>query len=154
MSPNQNVPVALNYEGLPYKGDLSFNGTDTYVLKLIMNDGYVYTKSYTNTNILMPQQNWLAVGHRGSEIIDLNTIKLYSNGNLVYQPCLKIPYTESKTGSKIVGVNYRERVKDMYKQFGYAPYYTLSDTDFTLPMGEIYGMIENLRRLIIQRTSS
>jgi hypothetical protein len=42
----------------------------------------------------------------------------------------------------------------MYEQSGYAPYYTLGDNDFTLPMGEIYGMIENLRKLIIERTSS
>lgn len=72
--------------------------------------------------------------------IDLNAFKIYADGDLVYQPCLKIPYTLSKTGSKIVDSYYRSRVSDMYDQFGYAPYYTLSDTDFTLPQGEIYGM--------------
>ena len=30
--------------------------------------------------------------------IDLNSFKIYVDGNLVYQPCLKIPYTQSKTG--------------------------------------------------------
>ena len=76
--------------------------------------------------------------------IDLNSIAYESNGNLIYQPCLKIPYTQSKTGSKIVDVAYRDRVQDMYEQFGYAPYYTLDEENqnFTLPMGEIYGMIE------------
>ena len=76
--------------------------------------------------------------------IDLNTTKVYINDNLVYQPCLKIPYTESKTGSKIVDAAYRDRVQDMYEQFGYAPYYTIDEENqnFTLPMGEIYGMIE------------
>ena len=74
--------------------------------------------------------------------IDLNSVKFYVDGNLVYQPCLKIPYTKSKTGSKIADVSVRPRVTDMYEQFGYAPYYTLSDTDFTLPMGELYGMLE------------
>lgn len=77
--------------------------------------------------------------------IDLNSFKIYVDGNLVWQPMLKIPYTESKTGSKIVDSIYRDRVTDMYEQFGYAPYYTLSDTDFTLPMGDLYGMIENLK---------
>ena len=74
--------------------------------------------------------------------IDLNALKIYIDGNLVYQPCLKIPYTLSKTGSKIVDSTYRDRVNDMYEQFGYAPYYTLDEgTDFTIPQGEIYGMI-------------
>ncbi len=85
--------------------------------------------------------------------IDLNSFKIYVDGDLVYQPCLKIPYTQSKTGSKVADSIYRERVKDMYEQFGYAPYYTLGSSDFTLPMGDIYGMIEKLRELIIQRTS-
>lgn len=73
--------------------------------------------------------------------IDLNAFKIYINGSLVYQPCLKIPYTLSKTGSKVVDSVYRERVEDMNNQYGYAPYFTLSDTNFTLPMGEVYGLI-------------
>lgn len=74
--------------------------------------------------------------------INLNTLKIYTNDNLTYQPCLRVPYTESKTGSKIVDVAYRNRVQDVYEQFGAAPYYTLDETNnnFTLPMGEIYGM--------------
>ena len=64
--------------------------------------------------------------------IDLNAFKIYVDGNLVYQPCLKIPYTQSKIGPKIVNSVYRDRVQDMYNQFGYTHYYTLGDTDFTL----------------------
>ena len=64
--------------------------------------------------------------------IDLNAFKIYVDGNLVYQPCLKIPYTQSKTGSKIVDDVYRERVQDMYEQCGYTHYYTLGDEDYTL----------------------
>ena len=82
--------------------------------------------------------------------VDLNSVKLFVDGDLVYQPCLKIPYTQSKTGSKIVNSIYRDRVIDMYDEFGYAPYYTLSDTDFTLPMGEVYGMMEKYKANIIQ----
>lgn len=59
--------------------------------------------------------------------IDLNSFKIYVDGNLVYQPCLKIPYTQSKTGSKIVNAIYRGRVNDMAEQFGYAPYYILQE---------------------------
>ena len=79
--------------------------------------------------------------------IDLNAFKIYVDGNLVYQPCLKIPYTQSKTGSKIVDVAYRDRVIDLYEQEGKAKYYTIDELNknFTLPMGEIYGMIENIK---------
>lgn len=68
--------------------------------------------------------------------IDLNSFKIYVDGNLVYQPTLRIPYNQSKTGSKIVNAVYRDRVQDMYEQFGWANYYTLSDSDFTVPYGE------------------
>ena len=77
--------------------------------------------------------------------IDLNSFKIYVDGNLVYQPCLKIPYTESKTGSKIVNSIYRDRVNDMASQFGSANYYTLDkyNRNFTLPKGELYGLMGN-----------
>ena len=57
---------------------------------------------------------------------------------------IEIPYTLSKTGSKIVDVAYRDRVIDLYEQEGQAGYYTIDEPNknFTLPMGEIYGMIE------------
>ena len=81
---------------------------------------------------------------QSSAEFDINSFKIYGDGNLIYQPCLKIPYTKSKTGSKIVDAAYRDRVQDMYEQYGYAPYYTIDEENenFTLPMGEIYGMIE------------
>lgn len=84
--------------------------------------------------------------------IDLNSIAYESNGSLIYQPCLKIPYTLSKTGSKIVDVAYRDRVQDMYEQLGHAPYYTLDEEnqDFTLPMGELYGFYEKYKNSINQ----
>jgi hypothetical protein len=83
--------------------------------------------------------------------IDLNTFKIYVDGDLVYQPCLKIPYTEAgngkgynaSTGSKIVNSIYRDRVNDMAEQFGFANYYTLDEDNgnFTLPQVELYGLI-------------
>lgn len=78
--------------------------------------------------------------------LDLNSIEIYIDGNLIYQPCLKIPYNISKTGSKVVDVYARNRVVSMYEQFGYAPYYTINEANqnFTLPMGEVYGMIQKL----------
>lgn len=76
-------------------------------------------------------------------LIDLNALKIYVNGDLVYQPCLHIPYNLSSTGSKIVDVAYRDRVIDVYNQYGSANYYTIDEINenCTLPMGEIYGLI-------------
>lgn len=73
--------------------------------------------------------------------VDLNEIKIITDKNIIYQPCLLIPYAESSTGSKIVDSYYRDRVVEVYNRYGVADYYTLSDADFTLPMGEIYGLI-------------
>ena len=56
-----------------------------------------------------------------------------------------IPYTLSKTDSKIVDSSYRAYITALYNQQGYAPYYTLDEGNgnFTLPAGEIYGMMLN-----------
>lgn len=58
---------------------------------------------------------------------------------------VSIPYTLSKTGSKIADASARTNVTALYNQQGYAPYYTLDEinTDYTLPMGEIYGLTLN-----------
>ena len=68
------------------------------------------------------------------------------NGNITGTDTIneiQIPYTLSKTGSKIVDVAYRDRVQDLYQQTGEALYYTIDEPNqnFTLPMGEVYGMI-------------
>lgn len=111
--------------------------------------------SQDSTAIVNTSYNWIIGGSTKSDklygytingTIDLNTVKIYTDGDLVYQPCLKIPYTLSKTGSKVVDSYYRPRVEDMYNQFGYAPYYTLneSNNNFTLPQTEIYGLINKV----------
>lgn len=125
-----------------------FDGTNTYKLfyKYSTNNEYILLKTITNSNII-PNTNNMVLGYvnypKLTGFIDLNALKVYVDGNLVYQPCLKIPYTESKTGSKIVDSVYRSRVNDMAKQFGYATYYTLDEDNgnFTLPMGELYGLM-------------
>jgi hypothetical protein len=88
---------------------------------------------------------------KGSVIFDLNKIKFYSNGNLVYQPCLKIPYTKGSEqyGGKYVNAQYLPRVKDAYEQGLANDYFTLDEVNgtYTLPMGNLYGMIEKLNQL-------
>ena len=48
---------------------------------------------------------------------------------------VEIPYTLSKTGSKIVDEVYRDRVKDLFEQVGYNEYFTIDEGNqtFTLP---------------------
>ena len=55
---------------------------------------------------------------------------------------VEIPYTLSKTGSKIVDSVYRTEVNSVYSELGYSPYYTISDVDYTIPQGELYGYIK------------
>ena len=74
---------------------------------------------------------------------DVNGVKIIKDGNIVYQACLKVPYTLSNTGSKIADIYYYNRVADIYEQFGNAPYYCLDEVNsaFSLPFGELYGFI-------------
>ena len=137
-TPNPIAQLSLNTN---YILELGYNGTAYYVkLDGVLINSYTSNDKIPNIAIRLGRDRTNSV-YFTYGTFDLNAFKIYVNGNLVYQPCLKIPYTESKTGSKIVDSYYRDRITDMYNQFGYAPYYTLSDTDFTLPMGEIYGML-------------
>lgn len=81
---------------------------------------------------------------------DINSFKIYGDDNLIYQPCLKIPYTETFEHPNVVDVKYRNRVQDLYEQTGEALFYTLDEQnqDFTLPMGDIYGMITKNREIL------
>ena len=136
---NTNYKIRFTWDGSYYTLELSTNNSTFIQVKRIQSDKQLYATS----GFQLGTQGIFT--YYGS--IDLNSFKIYVDGNLVYQPCLKIPYTLSKTGSKIVDVAYRDRVQDMYEQTGVAPYYTIDETNqnFTLPMGEIYGMIESVR---------
>lgn len=133
-----------------YLVETIYNGTTYQVLLTNLSTGVTTTEATATSAKKIRDMSTLLIGVRGvatpdnmfAGSIDLNAFKIYVDGNLICQPCLKIPYTLSKTGSKVVDSVYRDRVQSMYAEFGYAPYYTLSDTDFTLPMGEIYGMID------------
>lgn len=149
----KNFTIATLTLGQTYDFHLNWNGTKYIMYYKLANENSWNTVDIVSSTaklITSGANNRLCIGDAPSYwggarpfegLVDLNTVKIYVDGDLVYQPCLKIPYTMSKTGSKIIDSNYRSRVSDMYSQFGYAPYYTLSDTDFTLPMGELYGMI-------------
>lgn len=75
--------------------------------------------------------------------IDLNAFKVYVDGQLVYQPCLKIPYKEGQNYVKVVDELYRDRIKDLFEQKGYNGYYTIGEDDFTLPSNKWSDVIEH-----------
>lgn len=67
--------------------------------------------------------------------IDISDFKIRMNGKIVYQPCLKVPYTLAKDGKKVVDYDYKDHVEDEYSQAGYSSYYVLNPLDkknFTL----------------------
>lgn len=65
--------------------------------------------------------------------------------NSKIRPLMQIPYVQSHSGSKIVDAEYRGFVQELYEKNGTANYFTIDETNqnFTLPMGEIYGMLNN-----------
>lgn len=85
-----------------------------------------------------------------SSYTDLNGYKLSSNGALVYQPCLYIPYTETTDGTKIVDAAYFDRVQSCREQTGQALYLTLDEQNqqYYLPQGTVSGMISQNKQKI------
>lgn len=128
--------------------NLILNGITTTHINL--NLAFDYIKNLGLISIGNTSNAQYVADHFYTGSIDLNSFKIYVDDQLVYQPCLKIPYTLSKTGSKIVDAAYRDRVQDMYEQYGYAPYYTIDEENenFTLPAGDIYGMITKNREIL------
>jgi hypothetical protein len=141
--------------GREYKVVVEFTGTK-YTITIYNADGSVYgTESLDSTTKVFASANYY-IGYRGAfgGSIDLKQFSITVDGVEVFSgnktgtdtysingSTVTIPYTLSKKGSKIVDSVYRTEVSAVYEQEGYAPYYTLSDSDFTLPQGEIYGMI-------------
>lgn len=134
-----------SFDGQNYKVDVSTDNKSW--------TNYITFKSSTKINqskLKACLGNFVNLNNPFNGTIDLNACKFEIDGNLIYQPCLKIPYTLSKTGSKIVDAAYRDRVKDVYEKYGTALYYTIDEEtpNFTLPMGEVYGMLTKNRDIL------
>ena len=138
--------------------------TQNYYVRLYLDNEIVFQNSlqspykiYSNTYIVLGQYSaGFMTGSYMKGIIDLKDFYVTVNGNQIFNgnitgidtytinsQTVSIPYTLCKTGSKIVESSYRTQVAEVYSQEGNTPYYTLSDTDYTLPQGELYGMIQN-----------
>lgn len=138
------------------KKRFTYDGIDTYELSAQNATGeWISLATLTSLYKLSEQTTPLRVGTNLINGIDFKQLSITVDGVEVFSGnktgidtytidgnTVTIPYTLSKTGSKIVDSTYRTQVNAVYNEYGYAPYYTLSDTDFTLPMGEVYGMIE------------
>lgn len=150
--------------GASYQVKINFTGTEYIVYTRMVGDEWVeYGRASSSTKIVAgldscyigsrADGNWafdgdialkyLLITADGAEIFTG-----YSTGEDTYTingESVVIPYTLSKTGSKIVDSAYRDRVQSVYTELGYAPYYTLDEENgnFTLPMGEVYGMFLN-----------
>ena len=127
------------------KGGSHTLSNNTYYYYKIAFDGTSYKVSYSTdgnswTNDIsvsssthIVASNPLYIGKNAAwpaavnETVNLNSFKIYVNGNLVYQPLLRIPYTQTIDGKKIVDVEYRDRVEDEQVQAGFTPYYTLDE---------------------------
>ncbi|MBQ7450552.1 hypothetical protein IJS77_03970 [bacterium] len=130
-----NISGKISYDGTKY--EVIINGTSSPQTNSTKMPSGNYDVSLGIRNVTGTPLQSLTSGS-----IDLSGIDVYVNGQLAYFPALYIPYVLSKTGSKVVYDAYRQRINNMYNEYGYAPYYTLSDSDFTIPMGEIYGIID------------
>ena len=152
--------------GDDFIGYAEFDGDETYTLGISFDNGTTWETSTVTTSATvdfdgktLEVATGVSAGSSGK--IDLKYFDIYSNGIGIFNGNLtgtdtytiggnsvSIPYRISRTGSKIADGYYRTQVAALYAQQGYTPYYTLGINDFTLPCGEIYGMLENLRKQI------
>ena len=104
---------------------------------------YWYKKPESNITIgAISKWAWNDCYFKGR--VDLNEFLVYFDDDLIYVPCLYIPCYKSKLGVKIVSSENSARVNTLYEYKGYSPYFTINTTNqtFTLPMGELYGMLD------------
>lgn len=156
----QHVTSNIFINGQTYHYIIEFTGIQYNLWISTDNISYEIWASYTSSEKISALNNTIvyAIGSSGianrdfKGSIDLKSIAIWAdgvpvfNGNITGTDTIneiQIPYTLSKTGSKIVDVAYRGRVQDLYTQTGEALYYTIDEQNqnFTLPMGEVYGMI-------------
>lgn len=146
---NTNYKIRFTWDGSYYTLELSTNNSTFIQVERLQSDKQLYATSgfqlgtqgiFTYDGSIDLKQFSITID--GKEVFSGN--KTGIDTFVINNENTEIPYTLSKTGSKIVDVAYRDRVQDLYEQTGVAPYYTIDETNqnFTLPMGEIYGMIE------------
>ena len=167
---NLSIPYDIMNEGNTYIAVIEINSSTQTFKILDSNFNVLATKTNTSAQTvdIQSQIGTYYLGERNTSnyfngAIDLKYLEVKNSGIPVFsgnktgidtyaigENNVTIPYTLSKTGSKIVDSSYRTEVQAVYNQQGYAPYYTLDETNgnFTLPMGEIYGYITRLEGIV------
>jgi len=149
------VELATLQPNTNYKMIAKYYVNGNYEVKFYTN-GSLQTFSGTGATAMSTAGGYCGIGcgmsPEGSAVygfsqypIDLNAFKIYVDGNLVYQPCLKIPYTRAELNQKVVDVTYRDRVKDLFEQVGYNGYHTIDEDNknFTLPTHKFTDIIDH-----------
>ena len=123
--------TSLDNNTTDMEGYLSFDGTK--YINAINDNGAWKTATYETTLSIKEETSDVILGYNLEEgSIDLNAFKIYVDSELVYQPCLKIPYTLGSTGIKVVDNAYLSRVQDVYDQHYLERYYTINETTQTV----------------------
>ena len=80
---------------------------------------------------VQPIDFYIGINRNNADIfqgfIDLNSFKIYVDDQLVYQPCLRIPYNKTNAGVKISNINYRDRIEDCYTYYNTANYFIIDE---------------------------
>lgn len=82
--------------------------------------------------------------------INLNKVLLDINGEYYWSPMLRVPYTTTHEGTKIVDVKYLDNVKLAQHATGQSLYLTLDEQNqaYYLPQGTVSGMISQNKQKI------
>lgn len=142
---------------------ISYDGNSAYTATLTnLDNGTTITASATNNyKLIQTSQTWLIGSERNRYLrgtFDLKYFSVTSNGVNILNynqtgidtytingSTVTIPYTLSKTGSKIVDSAYRTDVETVYNNQGYVRYYTLNEgVNYTLPTPPDKGYLPNL----------
>ncbi len=133
--------------GDKYIIDVGYNDTDGFYSKATCNNQTVEASSNIGDTWIREavQEFWYGrTSYSYDCCVEVDLVHSYFEvNNTKIRPLFQIPYVESPTGSKIVDVEYREFVQELYESTGAANYYTIDEVNenFTLPMGDIYGLI-------------
>lgn len=127
----------VNLSNLSGEGEKILEAQKAYVTGNVLSDFEGY-----NQILEMFQSSTIT----GTDIVFLNG----NNSQTLPVGEKEISYVLSKTGAKIVDVVYRDYILALYEEQGIAPYFTIDviNKTYTLPMGEVYGMIEKNREAI------
>lgn len=139
--------------------DLGFNSEDSFYIKGSCNGVNVKATENISTAWIREAVSAFWYGKcswSGNCYMEVDLLHSYFDINGTRTRALaQIPYSLSPTGSKITTSDYLDFVQELYAKKGVAPYYTINTTNqtFTLPMGEVYGMINKKADLDLSNTN-